>query len=61
MAEDEVLTLREVGDYRKLSERTRYRLTEGRLPGSQVGNSWRGIETWIEAQQPETQRNGEKE
>jgi len=30
MAEDEILTLREVGDYLKLTERTHYRLTHKR-------------------------------
>jgi excisionase family DNA binding protein len=55
----------EVADNLKLTERTLYRLTrEGRLPEFKVGKSWRfrirDIEAWIEAQQAETQRNGEK-
>jgi excisionase family DNA binding protein len=63
MAEDEILTLREVADYLKLTERTLYRLTqEGRLPGFKVGNSWRfrlrDIEAWIEAQKAEVRRDG---
>lgn len=42
MAEDEILTLREVADYLKLTERTLYRPTqEGRLPGSRWGT--RGV------------------
>ena len=42
MGEDEILTLKEVADYLKLTERTLYRLTEeGKLPGFKVGNSWR--------------------
>ena len=64
MAEDEILTLREIADYLKLTERTLYRLTqEGKLPGFKVGNSWRfrlrDIDAWIEAQKAEVRRNGE--
>ena len=63
MAEDEILTLKEVAEYLKLTERTLYRLTqEGRLPGFTVGNSWRfrlqDIEAWIENQKAEVRREG---
>lgn len=63
MAEDQILTLREVADYLKLTERTLYRLSqEGRLPGFKVGNSWRfrlrDIEAWIEAQKAAVRREG---
>ena len=63
MAEDEILTLKEVADYLKLTERTLYRLTQdGTLPGFKVGNSWRfrvrDIEAWIEAQKADVRRAG---
>jgi excisionase family DNA binding protein len=63
MAEDEILTLREIADYLKLTERTLYRLTQdGTLPGFKVGNSWRfrvrDIEAWIEAQKADVRRAG---
>ena len=52
---DDILTIKEVADYLKLTERTLYRLVqEGRVPGFKVGNSWRfkraDIEDWIERQ-----------
>ena len=65
MAEDEILTLKEVADYLKLTERTLYRLTQdGKLPGFKVGNSWRfrlrDIEAWIEDRKAEARRTGER-
>jgi excisionase family DNA binding protein len=50
---DEILTLKELAKYLKLTEKTAYRLaSEGKLPGFKVGGSWRfklvDIETWIE-------------
>ena len=52
---DEILTLREVAEYLKLTEKTAYRLAaEGKLPGFKVGGSWRfkrtDLDTWIESQ-----------
>lgn len=52
---DEILTLKEVADYLKLTEKTAYRLAaEGKLPGFKVGGSWRfkreDVEKWIEEQ-----------
>ena len=52
---DEILTLREVADYLKLTEKTAYRLAaEGKLPGFKVGGSWRfkreDIYHWINQQ-----------
>lgn len=49
---DEVLTIQEVANYLKLTEKTAYRLAaEGKLPGFKVGGSWRfkqiDIEQWI--------------
>lgn len=39
---EEVLTIREVAEFLKVTERTIYRLTaEGQLPAFKVGGSWR--------------------
>ena len=50
---DQILTLKEVADYLKLTEKTAYRLAaEGKLPGFKVGGAWRfqreDLEAWIE-------------
>lgn len=50
---EQILTIREVADFLKLTEKTAYRLAaEGKLPGFKVGGSWRfkqsDIDTWIE-------------
>jgi excisionase family DNA binding protein len=50
----DIMTIREVADYLKLTEKTAYRLTaEGKIPGFKVGGSWRfrrsEIEKWIDA------------
>ena len=52
---DQILTLKEVAQYLKLTEKTAYRLAaENRLPGFKVGGSWRfkmsDLEAWIEEQ-----------
>lgn len=52
---DEILTLKELAQYLKLTEKTAYRLAaEGKLPGFKVGGSWRfkseDVEVWIEEQ-----------
>ena len=52
---DEILTLKELAEYLKLTEKTAYRLAaEGKLPGFKVGGSWRfkkaDLEQWIENQ-----------
>ena len=40
--EPDILTIKEVADYLKLTEKTAYRLVaEGELPGFKVGGSWR--------------------
>ena len=54
--EDEILTIKEVAKYLKLTEKTAYRLVaEGIIPGFKIGGSWRfkksEIENWIEKQQ----------
>ena len=50
-----ILTIREVADYFKLTEKTAYRLVaEGKIPGFEVGGSWRfqreKIKAWIDDQ-----------
>ena len=51
----DIMTIREVADYLKLTEKTAYRpVAEGKIPGFKVGGSWRfrrsEIEQWIDAQ-----------
>jgi excisionase family DNA binding protein len=42
LMKNEILTIREVAQYLKLTEKTAYRLAaEGHLPGFKVGGSWR--------------------
>ena len=53
---EEILTIREVADYLKVTQRTLYRLVqEGKLPAFKVGNSWRfrreDLNQWISGQQ----------
>ncbi|AEP29392.1 methylation-associated defense system helix-turn-helix domain-containing protein MAD1 [Brumicola nitratireducens] len=52
---EQILTLKEVAEYLKLTEKTAYRLAaDKKLPGFKVGGSWRfrkeDLEKWIEAQ-----------
>jgi excisionase family DNA binding protein len=52
---DQILTLKEVAAYLKLTEKTAYRLaSEKKLPGFKVGGSWRfksaDLEAWIKQQ-----------
>ena len=66
--ESDILTMREVADYLRITEKTAYRLaSEGKLPGFKVGGSWRfrqsEIDAWIETQRSTalvTQRKREK-
>jgi len=60
---DDILTIREVADYLKVTERTLYRLAqEGKLPAFKVGGAWRfrrgDLEQWIKSQ---SQTEGEAE
>ena len=55
----DIMTIREVADYLKLTEKTAYRLTaEGEIPGFKVGGSWRfrrsEIERWIDERSQRT-------
>jgi len=52
----EIITIKEVAEYLKLTEKTAYRLVaEGKIPGFKVGGAWRfkkaEIEAWIKAEQ----------
>ncbi len=54
----DIMTIKEVAAYLKLTEKTAYRLAaEGKIPGFKVGGSWRfkqsDIEAWIEKQKAE--------
>lgn len=58
---DEILTLKELASYLKLTEKTAYRLAaEGKLPGFKVGGSWRfkvsTIQDWIKENTEATKR-----
>lgn len=51
----DILTVREVAAYLKITEKTAYRLAaEGKIPGFKVGGAWRfrgeEIEYWINEQ-----------
>jgi excisionase family DNA binding protein len=51
----DIMTIKEVAGYLKLTEKTAYRLAaEGKIPGFKVGGSWRfkrsKIEKWIETE-----------
>ncbi|WDE05281.1 helix-turn-helix domain-containing protein [Thalassomonas viridans] len=60
---DQIMTLKEVAEYLKLTEKTAYRLAaEKKLPGFKVGGSWRfkstDLEEWIEQQKDKVAENG---
>jgi len=55
MTQRDILTIREVADYLRITEKTAYRLAaSNKLPGFKVGGSWRfrqsEIDAWIETQ-----------
>ena len=52
---EDILTIKEVADYLKVTERTLYRLAqEGKIPAFKVGGSWRfrrdDLDHWIREQ-----------
>ncbi len=52
---EDILTIKDVAEYLKVTERTLYRLAqEGKIPAFKVGASWRfkrgDIYAWIEGQ-----------
>jgi len=59
---DQILTIVEVADYLKVTERTIYRLAGAqKIPSFKVGGSWRfsksEIDEWIRQQSHPAQRN----
>ncbi|GEQ98146.1 DNA-binding protein [Iodidimonas gelatinilytica] len=53
--ETDILTIKEVAEYLRITEKTAYRLaSERKIPGFKVGGSWRfqksEIDEWIEDQ-----------
>lgn len=49
----DILTIKEVSAYLKITEKTAYRLTaEGKIPGFKIGGAWRfrkqEIDEWID-------------
>ena len=63
MIDTDILTIQEVADYLRITEKTAYRLAGNeKLPGFKVGGSWRfrqsEIDAWIEA---ERTKNGSSE
>lgn len=60
--ETDILTVKEVSEYLKLTEKTAYRLaSKGDIPGFKVGGSWRfrksEIDAWIEKQAKDKNNN----
>ena len=54
-SEGEILTIKQVADYLKVTERTIYRLASAKkIPAFKVGGTWRfsqsAIDTWIKHQ-----------
>lgn len=57
----DIMTIREVAEYLKLTEKTAYRLAaDGTIPGFKVGGAWRfrkaDIDLWIESKKSESKR-----
>lgn len=57
------MTIREVAEYLKLTEKTAYRLAaDGKIPGFKVGGAWRfqrsEIDRWIAEQSAEARKRG---
>lgn len=59
----DIMTIREVAEYLKLTEKTAYRLAaEGKIPGFKIGGAWRfrrgEIDKWIEQRSAEAKKRG---
>jgi excisionase family DNA binding protein len=59
----DILTIKEVSEYLKVTERTLYRLAqEGKIPAFKVGGSWRfqlsDLDEWITKQKVISQKPG---
>jgi excisionase family DNA binding protein len=64
--EGEILTIRQVADYLKVTERTIYRLAAAKkIPAFKVGGTWRlsraDIDNWIKQQSMESLDTGRQE
>ena len=62
MADDEILTVKELAEYLKIAEKTAYRfVSEGKIPAFKVGSAWRfrkaEIDRWIAAQEKTSIKN----
>ncbi|WP_443094176.1 methylation-associated defense system helix-turn-helix domain-containing protein MAD1 [Pseudoduganella buxea] len=62
MSEGEILTIKHVADYLKVTERTIYRLAAAKqIPAFKVGGSWRfrkaDIDDWIATQSQDAERD----
>ena len=60
-----IMTIREVAEYLKLTEKTAYRhAADGKIPGFKVGGVWRfrrsEIDRWIERQSAGQEKRGGK-
>ncbi|MDX9860406.1 MAG: helix-turn-helix domain-containing protein [Rhodospirillales bacterium] len=61
----DVMTIRDVAAYLKLTEKTAYRLAaDGKIPGFKVGGAWRfrrtDIDAWIDRQAAENKKRGDQ-
>lgn len=61
--ESEILTIKQVADYLKVTERTIYRLAAAKkIPAFKVGGTWRfsraDIDNWIRQQSSVVQKDG---
>jgi len=61
----DIMTIKEVAVYLKLTEKTAYRLTaQGKIPGFKVGGSWRfrkdEIENFTKSEVPRRSRGASK-
>ena len=59
----DIMTIREVAEYLKLTEKTAYRLAaDGKIPGFKVGGAWRfrrnETDKWLERQSTERMKRG---
>lgn len=62
MTTDQIMTLREVAEYLKISEKTLYGYVQkGLVPGIKIGSAWRfrksDIDHWLEDQRKLTERS----
>lgn len=66
ISEGEILTIKQVADYLKVTERTIYRLAAAKkIPAFKVGGTWRfsrmNIDSWIKQQSMEALEPGSEE